>query len=91
MTKNSTTFITAGKGPEPPFLKELSTESWAAFVRDFKHYASLGGVGGGWAQAYNHRGTKQWPELVDAVVLTLISDLSKVKDFKNKVARKQAY
>ncbi|GKT25863.1 hypothetical protein ADUPG1_013165 [Aduncisulcus paluster] len=75
---NSTTFITAEKGPEPPFLKELSTESWAAFVRDFKHYASLGG-------------TKQWPKLVDAVVLTLISDLSKVKDFKNKVARKQAF
>ncbi|GKT18135.1 hypothetical protein ADUPG1_011246 [Aduncisulcus paluster] len=77
LDKNIVEEIPTSEYLSPAFV-ELSTESWAAFVRDFKHYASLGG-------------TKQWPELVDAVVLTLISDLSKVKDFKNKVARKQAF
>ncbi|GKT35793.1 hypothetical protein ADUPG1_008879, partial [Aduncisulcus paluster] len=34
---------------------------------------------------------KPWPELVDSVILTVISDLSKIKDFKNKQARKEAF
>ncbi|GKT32732.1 Transposon Tf2-6 polyprotein [Aduncisulcus paluster] len=77
-TPNNKTIITTEKGPDPPFLKGLSTENWSHFVREYKHYQSLGGV-------------KPWPELVDSVILTVISDLSKIKDFKNKQARKEAF
>ncbi|GKT31715.1 Transposon Ty3-I Gag-Pol polyprotein [Aduncisulcus paluster] len=60
-----------------PFLKELSTEAWSEFMRNFDHYASIGG----------HR---KWPEIVDPVVLSLIKDLAKVPDFEAKSHHKKA-
>ncbi|GKT29406.1 hypothetical protein ADUPG1_005251, partial [Aduncisulcus paluster] len=76
-TKEKATILTAERGPDSPYLEVLTTATWAKFIREYRHYRSLGGK-------------KLWPKCVTVTILGVVKDLTGVPVLTSKENRKKA-